>query len=81
MADDLAQARKELDDEFAQFRKSLGDIHAKLEDVERLGPEDDVHDALEALEDAVKHARTGGLIGGGAKGHRKALEKYRALRG
>jgi hypothetical protein len=81
MADDLEEARKELDQEFAQFRKSLGDIHAKLSDVERLGPEDDLHDALEGLEDAVKEARTGGLLGGGAKGHRKALEKYRALKG
>jgi hypothetical protein len=81
MADDLEQARKELDDEFAQFRKSLGDIHAKLSDIERLGPEDDLHGALEELEDVVKEARTGGLVGGGAKGHRKALEQYRDLKG
>jgi hypothetical protein len=81
MADDLAQARKELDDEFAQVRKSLRDIHAKLEEVERLGPEDDLEAALEELEDTVKEARTGGLLGGGAKGHRKALEKYRERKG
>jgi hypothetical protein len=81
MVDELELARKQLDDEFAHFRKSLEDIHDKLADVERLGPEDDLDGGLEELEDAVKKARTGGLLHGGAKGHRKALEKYRALRG
>lgn len=81
MADDLEGARRELDREFADVRKSMEKVRAKLDDVERLGPEDDVYGALDDLEDAVKKARTGGLIGAGAKGHRKALEAYRSLQG
>jgi hypothetical protein len=79
MADDLESARRELDREFADVRKSMEKVRAELEAVERLGPEDDVYGALDDLEDAVKKARTGGLIGGGAKGHRKALETFRSL--
>ena len=76
MADDLTDARKELDDEFAQFRKSLEKVRERLEEVERAGPEDDLEKLLGKLEDEVKEARTGGLVGGGAKGHAKALKKY-----
>jgi Skp family chaperone for outer membrane proteins len=81
MADDLTAARKELEDEFNQFRKSLEKVRERLEDVERAGPEDDLEKLLDKLEDEVKEARTGGLIGGGAKGHAKALKKYNELRG
>jgi hypothetical protein len=82
MADDaLADARRELDQEFAQFRRSLEKVRERLDDVERAGPEDDLVELLGKLEDEVKEARTGGLVGGGAKGHRKALEAYRKLRG
>ena len=81
MADDLTAARKELDDEFGQFRTSLEKVRERLEDVERAGPEDDLEKLLDKLEDEVKEARTGGLIGGGAKGHAKALKKYNELRG
>jgi hypothetical protein len=81
MADDLTAARKELDDEFEQVRKSLRKIHEELAEVDRLGPEDDLEGALDKLEDTVKKARTGGLFGGGAKGHKKALEDYRKLTG
>jgi hypothetical protein len=81
MADDLTDARKELDDEFQQFRKSLEKVRKRLDDVERAGPEDDLEALLDKLGDEVKEARTGGLIGGGAKGHAKALEHYNDLRG
>jgi Skp family chaperone for outer membrane proteins len=81
MADDLTAARKELEDEFNQFRKSLEKVRERLEDVERAGPEDDLEKLLDKLEDEVKEARTGGLIGGGAKGHAKARKKYNELRG
>jgi len=80
MAKTLEEARKELDDEFQQFRESLKRIHNKLEDVERAGPEDDLEELLEDLQEVVKEARTGGIVGGGAKGHKKALEEYRKLR-
>ena len=81
MADDLTAARKELDDEFGQFRTSLEKVRERLEDVERAGPEDDLEKLLDKLQDEVKEARTGGLIGGGAKGHAKALKRYNELRG
>lgn len=81
MADDLTAARKELDDEFEQFRKSLEKVRKRLDDVERAGPEDDLEQLLDKLGDEVKEARTGGLLGGGAKGHAKALKRYNELRG
>jgi hypothetical protein len=81
MAKDLEAARKELDDEYSQHRKRMGEVLRRVQDVERLGPEDDIYGALEKLEDAVKEARTGGLVGGGAKGHRKALEEWRERQG
>lgn len=81
MHDELQQAREELDAEFQQFRKHLDDIHAALTKVEQAGPLDSVTDLLEALEDTVKKVRTGGLIGGGAKGHEKARKRYLELKG
>ena len=76
MATDLEEARKELDQEFSQHRDRMGEVHRRLADVERLGPTDDVHEAMERLLDAVKEATSGGLVGGGAKGHRKAREAW-----
>ena len=81
MADDLTSARKELDDEFEQLRKNLKHIHDALEKVDQAGPLDDVAQLLEDLEDTVKKVRTGGLIGGGAKGHAKARKEYLELQG
>ncbi len=76
MADDLDEARRELDKEFADVRKDLRKIHDAVNDVEAAGPEDDVSELLERLEDVVKEVRTGGLLGGGAKGHKTAREAY-----
>ncbi len=76
MNQDEEKARKDLDREFAQVRESLGDVHVAFDAVLDAGPEDDLHDLLEKLEDAAREARTGGLIGSGAKGHRRALKKY-----
>ena len=81
MADDLHDARKELDDEFEQLRKRLDDIHEALAKVDRAGPLDDVVRLLEDLEDTVKQVRTGGALGGGAKGHAKARKEYLELQG
>lgn len=80
MAKSLEEARKELDDEFETVRKGLRKIQEELDEVSKLGPEDDVFDRLGKFEDVVKEVRTGGLIGGGAKGHRKALEEYNELK-
>lgn len=81
MHDELQVAREELDKEFQQFRTHLDDIHAALAKVEQAGPLDSVTDLLEALEDTVKKVRTGGLVGGGAKGHEKARKHYLELKG
>lgn len=76
MAKNLEDARKELDEEFSQHRDRMGEVHRRLADVERLGPTDDIHRAMERLLDAVKEATNGGLVGSGAKGHRDAREDW-----
>ena len=77
----LDDARKELDQEFNQVRKHLDSIRKQLDEVTAAGPEADLSAMLEDLEDTVKKVRTGGMLGGGAKGHRKAREKYFELKG
>jgi hypothetical protein len=77
VADALEDARRKLDDEFGQVRRHLQKVHAALDRVDAAGPEDDLYALLKDLEDAVKEVRTGGIVGSGAKGHRKALEDYR----
>lgn len=76
MAKSLGDARSELDQEYQQLREALGKIHMAMADLDRAGPTDDVYGLLEALEDAVKAARTGGIVGSGAKGHRSAREDW-----
>ena len=80
MAEGLEEARRKLDDEYGQVRRHLDKIHSALDRVDAAGPEDDLYELLKDLEDAVKEARTGGIIGSGARGHRKALERYRDLK-
>ena len=77
MAEGLEEARRKLDDEYGQVRRHLDKIHATLDRVDAAGPEDDLYDLLKDLEEVVKEVRTGGVIGSGAKGHRRALENYR----
>jgi hypothetical protein len=77
VADGLEDARRKLDDEYGQVRRHLTRVHAALDRVDAAGPEDDLYALLKDLEDAVKEVRTGGIVGSGAKGHRKALEDYR----
>ena len=76
MAKSLEEARKKLDDEYGQVRRHLDKIHKALDAVEKAGPEDDLHDLLEKLEDQVKEVRTGGLMGHGANGHKRARNDY-----
>jgi hypothetical protein len=80
MTESLGDARKELDDEFEEFRKHLQSIHERLDAVDQAGPEDDVYNLLEELEDTVHKVRTGGLLGRGAKGHREARDNYLKLK-
>ncbi len=80
MGQGLEEARKRLDDEYGQVRRRLDTIHEALDKVEEAGPEEDLYDLLGNLEDAVKEVRTGGLVGSGAKGHKRALDEYRQLK-
>ena len=77
MSESLEEARRKLDDEYGQVRRHLGKVHAALDRVDAAGPEDDLYDLLKDLEDVVKEVRNGGLVGSGAKGHKRALENYR----
>jgi Asp-tRNA(Asn)/Glu-tRNA(Gln) amidotransferase C subunit len=79
--DDVAKRRKEMDDEFAQFREHLGKILEAVERVNQAGPEDDISGLLDNLEDVVHKVRTGGVLGSGAKGHREAREKWLTAKG
>ena len=77
MAEGIEDARRKLDDEYGQVRRHLTKVHAALDRVDAAGPEDDLFELLKDLEDTVKEVRTGGVVGSGAKGHRRALENYR----
>jgi ATP-dependent protease HslVU (ClpYQ) peptidase subunit len=81
MSDDLGRARQEMDQEYRQFREHLGEILEAVDRVSRAGVTDDVYGLLERLEDKVHKARTGGLLGSGAKGHREAREDWLKLGG
>ena len=80
MAKSLEEARKRLDDEYGQGRRHLENIHKALDDLERAGQEDDLEGLLDKLEDAVRKARTGGLLGHGANGHTRARKEYLDLK-
>lgn len=77
MAEGLEEARKRLDDEYGQVRRHLDRIHSAVDRIDASGPEDDIYELLKDLEDVVKEVRTGGVVGSGAKGHKRALENYR----
>ncbi len=77
MAEGLEEARRKLDDEYGQVRRHIDKIHAALDRVDAAGPEDDLYDLLKDLEDVVKEVRNGGVVGSGAKEHKKALDEYR----
>ena len=77
MAEGLEEARRRLDDEYGQVRRHLDRVHSALDRVDAAGPEDDIYDLLKDLEDVVKEVRNGGVVGSGAKGHKRALDDYR----
>ncbi|MBA2390437.1 MAG: hypothetical protein H0V67_09300 [Geodermatophilaceae bacterium] len=79
MATSIEEAREELEAEYRKVREDLEEVRMAMIAVDQAGPEDDLYDRLDALEKAAGNVRTGGLIGSGAKGHRKALERYREL--
>lgn len=73
------EAKQKLEKEYASVKESLGDLYVAIEALRSAGPEDDLSGLLESVEDAAKNARTGGVIGSGAKSHRRALKDYREL--
>ncbi len=81
MDESLEELRRKLDDEYGQVRRNLDRIHKALDRVDASGPEDDVYELLKDLEDVVKEVRGGGVVGSGARGHSRALEKYRDRKG
>ena len=81
MSETLDDARKRLEDEYGQVRRHLDKIRHSLDAVERAGPEDDLYGLLDELEKRVHEVKTGGVIGSGAHGHKRALDDYRKLRG
>lgn len=77
--EEIAAARADLDHEHAKVMASLGDVWVKMEAVRTSAPTDNVHDLLQALEEAVAEARDGGLLGSGANAHRRSLDRWRKL--
>ena len=59
--------------------ESLGDLYVAVEAVKSAGLGDDIAGLLDNVQSEAKKARTGGVIGSGAKGHAKALKDYREL--
>ena len=74
-------AETELEKEYEQVRKRLDKVRNAFADVEHAGPEDDLFGMLEELEKQVHEACTGGVVGSGAHGHRRARETYLRLKG
>ena len=76
---EIAQAHHKLEKEYKDVMESLGDLYVAVEAVKSAGIGDDISGLLEAVQSEAKKARTGGVIGSGAKGHAKALKNYREL--
>jgi hypothetical protein len=81
MAKDLEEARKELEEEYANFRKHLGEVEVAWRAVSDANVEDDIVEKLEHLEEITKKVRTGGVMGSGANDHARALKEYLEAKG
>jgi len=79
MSESIDEARERVEGEYKKVAEGIAEIHVAFHNVKNAGPEDDLYGLLDTLEDAVHKTRTGGMIGSGAKGHRKALAEYREL--
>jgi len=77
--EELADAQKKLQEEYKSAMESMGDLYVAVEAVKSAGLHDDIVGLLSDVEDAAKKARTGGILGSGAKGHSKALKDYHEL--
>jgi hypothetical protein len=76
MAKTINELHDEMVSEYQQFREHLGLILEAVSRVQNAGVDDDLCGELEALEGTVHKVRTGGLLGGGAKGHQSARKKW-----
>jgi hypothetical protein len=76
----IEEARKDLEHEYAQVREHFGEIEQAMQSLLKAGPEDDLSEMLETLEDRVSKARTGGVLKSGANGHARALKDYLELK-
>jgi hypothetical protein len=81
MAKGLEEARKELEEEYANVRKHLGEIEMAWRAVSDSNVESDIVGLLETLEDVTKKVRTGGVLGSGANDHARALKDYLEAKG
>ncbi len=79
MSEELENARSKVEKEYKKVAESIAEIHVAFHDVKNADPEADIYGLLDTLEKSVHKARTGGVLGSGAKGHRKAREEYHAL--
>ena len=79
MTEELENARAKVEKEYKKVAESIAEIHVAFHDVKNAGPETDIYGLLDTLEDTVHKARTGGVMGSGAKSHRKALAEYHEL--
>lgn len=61
MAKSLEEARKDLDEEYRKVREDLEEVRMAMIAVDQAGPEDDLYDRLDALENAAGNVRTGGF--------------------
>ncbi len=80
-AEEIEEAKIKLISEHAEVMESLGNVWVKVEALRAAQPTDNLHDLLAELEDEVKAARDGGIVGSGANDHRRALKKYLELTG
>ena len=73
----IADAKGKLEKEYRDVMGSLGDLYVAVEALKSAGLQDDISGLLETIQDEAKKARTGGVLGSGAKGHARALKSYR----
>ena len=77
--EEIQDARKKLEREYKDVMESLGNLYVAVEAVKSAGIGDDMSGLLDTVQSEAKKARTGGVIGSGAKSHAKALKEYREL--
>jgi hypothetical protein len=79
MNEELESARAKVEKEYKKVAESIAEVHVAFHDVKNADLEADIYGLLDTLEKTVHKARTGGVVGSGAKGHRKALAEYHEL--